>query len=118
MLHPQLIDLLDEILDFVTVLAVCPFTAIANTPVLVINSDGTALGNTLVGTSLNRLLEKISGVCAIVNAQAMVNPVEVDAVLESAVLGKIFRRNLSIVARHAHGETEMDSRVRIQASST
>jgi hypothetical protein len=60
MLHSQVVDLFDEILDIVAVLTISPLAAVANAPVLVINSDGAALGNILVGTSLNRLLEKVS----------------------------------------------------------
>lgn len=116
MLPSQVVNLLDEILDFVAVLAVSPFTSITNAPVLVVDSDGATLGDALLGTSLNRLLEKISGVCSVINAQAVVQLLEIDAMLQSAVLCKIFGRNLGVVARHAHGEAEVDSGVGIEVS--
>lgn len=90
MLPSQIVDLLDEILDFVAVLTVRPLATITDAPVLVVDSDGAALSDTLLGTSLNRLLEEIPGVCAVINAQAVVQLLEVDTMLQSAVLGKIF----------------------------
>jgi len=97
-LHSEVVDLFDEILDFVTILAVSPLAAVADAPVLVVDSDSAALGNIFVGTSLNRLLEEVSGVCSIIDAQAVVQLVEIDAVLQSAVLGEVFRRDLCVVA--------------------
>ena len=118
MLHSQVVDLFNEILDFVTVLTVSPLAAVTDAPVLVVNSDGAALGDVLLCASLNRLLEEMSGICSIIDTQAVVQLVEVDSMLQSAVLGEIFRRNLSVVARHAHGEAEVDSRIGIEASCT
>ena len=89
-LPSQVVDLLDEILDVVAVLAVGPFTTIANAPVLVVNSDRATLGDALLSTPLDRLLEKVSRVCSVIDAQAVVQLLEIDAVLQGAILGKIF----------------------------
>lgn len=97
-LHSQVVNLFDEILDFVTILTIGPLAAVTNAPVLVVDSDSAALGYVLVGTSLNRLLEEMSGECPIVDTQAVIQFLEIDSVLQSAVLGKIFGRNLCVVA--------------------
>jgi hypothetical protein len=114
----QVVDLFDEVSGFMAVFALRPLAAITNAPFFVVDSNGAALGDALVSASLNRLLEEVSRVCTVVDAQTVVQAFEIDAMFESAVLCKIFRRNLGIVARHAHSEAEVNSRVGIETGCT
>lgn len=118
MLHSQVVDLFNESLDLVTALTVGPLAAVADAPVLVVNSDSAALGDVLLGTSLNRLLEEMSGERSVVDTQAVIQLLKVDSMLQSAVLGEILGRNLCVVARHAHGEAQVNSGIGIEASCT
>jgi hypothetical protein len=89
-LPSQIVNLVDQILDFVAILTVCPLAIVTNTPFLVIDPDGTALGDSFLGTSLDRLLEEIPRVFSIVNAQTVIQFFKVHAVLQSTIFGKIF----------------------------
>jgi len=117
-LPSQIIDLLDKVLDFGAVLTVGPLSTVADAPVLVINSDSTALGDPLPSTSLDRLLEELPRVLSIVNTQTVVQLAKVHSVLQSAVLGEIFRRNLGVIAGHAHSKAKVDLRVGVEVSCT
>lgn len=118
MLPLALQNLLDQSLGIRTCLAVLPLATISDAVDLIVESDGAALGNVVVGAPLDALLEEINALGAVILANALVQSTEIDAVLKSTVLNQILGWNLGVVARQTHGETEGNLGVSVEVGGT
>lgn len=106
-------DVVDQALGIRAMLTVLPLATVSDAVDFVVDSDGTALGDAQVSASLNTLSQHASGLLAIIGADAVVQLVEVDTMLESAVLNEVLIWDFGVVAGHAHGEAEVDLGIRV-----
>src|SRR4051812_34380008 len=113
-LLPELLNISNKRIHARSSLAVLPFSAIAYAPHLLVQPDGAAYGRVHVGAVLDALPQHADAPGAVVLTDAVVQLIEVDAVLKRAVRHELPLRDARVLPRQAHGEAEVDFRVRVQ----
>ena len=109
-------DVANQISDRAAAFTVLPTSAISNASNLPTKSDGAALCNIVIMTSLYAISEEANALPFITDATVYL--LEIEAVFHGASFHKIALRNMRVFGDHAIGKAEVEFWIRIQMGNT